>query len=98
MSDPTSPRPRQTPAPPTQASFYVSSLPGLPPQSHLSLYAGTLPATTRSYPINPDESDASLYFFLAKHRHIPKRERLLIWLNGGEILVYLGEGEVVGPG
>ncbi|KAM0755570.1 alpha/beta-hydrolase [Meredithblackwellia eburnea MCA 4105] len=63
---------------PTAASFYVPHLPGLSGESRLSLYAGNLPSTSES-----SQSDAHLYFLLAMNRHIPHRQRLLIWLNGG---------------
>lgn len=63
------------------ASFYVKHLPGLSPTSTLALYAGNLPGATTSNPPSPEDSDASLYFLLAVNRHIPKRQRLVIWVS-----------------
>lgn len=69
---------------PTASDLYVRSLPGLPPTSRLSLYAGNLPSTPPSASsATADSSDAHLYFLLAANKHIPNRHRLLIWLNGG---------------
>lgn len=65
---------------PTAASFYVKDLPGFDlPASGLSLYAGNIRSSVASHPPQPFESDAHLYFLLAQHRHIPQRERLVIW-------------------
>ncbi|BGP12710.1 hypothetical protein JCM10213_008848 [Rhodosporidiobolus nylandii] len=67
---------------PTAADLFVSGLPGLS-ESRLSLFAGNLPSTTASSPPSPRDSDAHLYFLLSRAKHLPKRERLIIWLNGG---------------
>lgn len=67
------------PTPKTAADYYVRSLPLLDQPSKLSLYAGHVPSTITSNPPQPFDSDAELYFVLARNRHIPKRERLLIW-------------------
>lgn len=89
---------RQRAAPlPTASDLWVSSLPGLrasrrgrdcvrpeltalytASDARLSLFAGHLPSTAPH-----SSSDAHLYFLLARNKHIPKRERLVIWLNGG---------------
>ncbi|KAL8283118.1 hypothetical protein RQP46_005896 [Phenoliferia psychrophenolica] len=71
---------RQTKAPalPSQADLYVPHMPGLASSSGLSLYAGNIPVTEPT-----SLSDAHLYFLLTMNRHIPNRQRLLIWLNGG---------------
>ncbi|KAK4058022.1 Cell death protease [Microbotryomycetes sp. JL221] len=66
---------------PSQAALYVDTLPGLDQSSRLALFAGNLPATTSD--ALGDDSDAHLYFLLARQRHIPKRQRLLLWFNGG---------------
>lgn len=66
----------------TQADFYVDSLPSLPSNIRTSIYAGHLPSAAHSEPSRA--SDAHLFFLLAKHKHIPKKERLLIFLNGGK--------------
>ncbi len=71
--------PAPPPTPKTAADYYVSSIPGLDPPTRLSIYAGHIASTLQSHPPQAFDSDASLYFLLAKNRHIPKRERLLIW-------------------
>lgn len=53
------------------------------PDARLSLFAGNLPATSPTAAPSAADSDAHLYFLLARNRHIPKRERLVLWLNGG---------------
>ncbi|GAA5834413.1 hypothetical protein JCM9279_004309 [Rhodotorula babjevae] len=71
-------RQRQSTSLPRASSFFVPHLPGLPPGARLPLFAGLLPSTPPT-----STSDAQLYFLLARNKHIPKRERLVIWLNGG---------------
>ncbi|GAA6011719.1 hypothetical protein JCM11491_000728 [Sporobolomyces phaffii] len=65
------------------ANFFIPSLPGQPADSTLVQYAGHIP----SAPIKngqPDlESDAHLFFYLVRNRHIADQERTLIWFNGG---------------
>ncbi|GAA5850271.1 hypothetical protein JCM8547_001073 [Rhodosporidiobolus lusitaniae] len=61
---------------PTAADLFVSNLPGLS-DSKLALFAGNIPSSSSP------TSDAHLYFLLARAKHLPKRERLVIWLNGG---------------
>jgi carboxypeptidase D len=70
---------------PSAASFFVPSLPGLPSLSAhgLSLFAGNLPATIQSLPQPSDQDLAHLFFLLTTNKHIPKRQRLLIFLQGG---------------
>lgn len=51
--------------------------------SKLALFAGNLPSSTTADRPRPFDSDAHLYFLLARQKHIPKRQRLLLWLNGG---------------
>ncbi|GAA5914223.1 hypothetical protein JCM8208_001524 [Rhodotorula glutinis] len=79
---PAPPRPhkrqRKSTSLPTASDLFVPHLPGLPRGAQLSLFAGLLPSTPP-----PSSSDAQLYFLLARNKHIPKRERLVIWLNGG---------------
>ena len=85
--------------PPTSASFYIPSLPGLDPESSLTLYGGHLPSTvtsdTPAAEVAQQQSgeatgggDAHLFFFLAKAKHIAAREKLVVWLNGGEAQLY----------
>lgn len=76
--------------PPTAASFYIPTLPGLPADSTLTLFGGHLPSTVTSSSIlgidddgSDDPSDAHLFFFLAKAKHIDQSQKLVIWLNGG---------------
>lgn len=87
-------------SPPTAASFYMSSLPGLDPESSLTLYGGHLPSTVTSDTPADDVAkqqsgdadgggDAHLFFFLAKAKHIAEREKLVIWLNGGKAVTSL---------
>ena len=86
MSDGWTPltQPPSTYLPPTSADFYVKTLPGLSPNSPLTLFSGLLSATTsQTTPASSVDSDAQLYFLLAANRHIPVRPRLLIWLQGG---------------
>ncbi|GAA5887724.1 hypothetical protein JCM6882_001510 [Rhodosporidiobolus microsporus] len=68
---------------PTAADLWVKDLPGLPADSKLALFAGNLPSTATSNPPTARDSDAHLYFLLARAKHLPKRERLVLWLNGG---------------
>lgn len=89
--------------PPTSASFYIPSLPGLDPDSSLTLYGGHLPSTvtsdTPASEVTQQQSseadgggDAHLFFFLAKAKHIAEREKLVVWLNGGEAQRDLKDG------
>ncbi|TNY19757.1 Alpha/Beta hydrolase protein [Rhodotorula diobovata] len=74
------PQKRQRRAPlPAASDLFVPRLPGLPDGAQLSLFGGLLPST----PPTSLTSDAQHYFLLARNKHIPKRERLVIWLNGG---------------
>ena len=59
-------------------------MPPAAPDARLQLFAGNIPAASSS-PTAPvaSDSDAHLYFLLARNKHIPKRERLVLWLNGG---------------
>ncbi|GAA5887520.1 hypothetical protein JCM5296_002604 [Sporobolomyces johnsonii] len=73
---------QRTAALPSASDLWVGSLPGLD-DTRTSLFAGNLPATLPStVPLSRD-SDAHLYFLLARNKHIPNRQRLVIWLNGG---------------
>ncbi|GAA6004277.1 hypothetical protein JCM10207_000646, partial [Rhodosporidiobolus poonsookiae] len=67
---------------PTAADLFVGRLPGLD-DSRLALFAGNLPSTVTANPPSARDSDAHLYFLLARAKHLPKRERLIIWANGG---------------
>ncbi|KAL8280321.1 hypothetical protein RQP46_007238 [Phenoliferia psychrophenolica] len=74
----TSKRQRVAPALPTREDLFVPHLPGLNNASRLSIYAGNLPSTEAT-----SLSDAHLYFLLTMNRHVPDKERLVIWMNGG---------------
>ncbi|GJN91580.1 hypothetical protein Rhopal_004603-T1 [Rhodotorula paludigena] len=63
---------------PDGSGLVYTSLEGEASDARLSLFAGHLPSTAPH-----SSSDARLYFLLARNKHIPKRERLVIWLNGG---------------
>ncbi|GAA5980646.1 hypothetical protein JCM10908_001720 [Rhodotorula pacifica] len=77
-------RQRTQTALPSAADLYVDSLPGLPSDARLQLFAGNIPATSPNAAASTaSDTDAHLYFLLARNRHIPKRERLVLWLNGG---------------
>ncbi|KAH8918651.1 alpha/beta-hydrolase [Atractiella rhizophila] len=69
---------------PPSSSFYVSSLPGLPASSTLSMFAGHLSsAATSPTSASTTPGDPNLFFLLMKNRHIADRPRLIIWFNGG---------------
>jgi len=77
---PRSPRKRQKSAPlPSASDLWVQSLPGLD-KLRTTLFAGNLPSA-----LPTDASDAHLYFLLARNKHIPNRQRLVIWFNGGPV-------------
>ncbi|GAA6047194.1 hypothetical protein JCM3770_006945 [Rhodotorula araucariae] len=79
VHEPRRPQKRQRQASlPSASDLWVERLPGLSDNARLSLFAGNLPSAPP-----PSLSDAHLYFLLARNKHIPKRERLVIWLNGG---------------
>lgn len=68
---------------PAAADLFVRDLPGLQLNESSSswtarkppaLYGGNLPSVAST-----STSDAHLYFLLATNRHIPRRQRLLIW-------------------
>ncbi|GAA5835285.1 hypothetical protein JCM11251_006669 [Rhodosporidiobolus azoricus] len=68
---------------PTAADLWVKDLPGLAADSKLALFSGNIPSTVTTSPPAASDSDEHLYFLLARAKHLPKRERLVIWLNGG---------------
>lgn len=80
--------------PPSASSFYIPTLPGLDPDSTLTLFGGHLPSTitsstsgntnTAGTGASSSTSDnAHLFFFLARAKHIAEKEKLVLWLNGG---------------
>ncbi|GAA6058715.1 hypothetical protein JCM10212_003403 [Sporobolomyces blumeae] len=62
---------------PSSSDLWVQTLPGLD-SLKTTLFAGNLPAAPPS-----SDTDAHLYFLLARNKHIPNRQRLVIWFNGG---------------
>ena len=65
------------------ANFFIPSLPGQPQDSTLVQYAGHIPSAPVKNGHVDLESDAHLFFYLVRNRHIADRERTLIWFNGG---------------
>ncbi|SCV68627.1 BQ2448_748 [Microbotryum intermedium] len=70
------------------ANFYIPTLPGLPADSTLSMYGGHIPSLPSTSQVGAtsatsSESDAHLYFFMLKARHIADKERTIFWFNGG---------------
>lgn len=68
------------------ARFYVPSLPGLPADSALTLYAGHIPSNPVVDGVLDTTSDAHLFFLLVKNRHIADADRTVIWFNGGALI------------
>ncbi|KDE04968.1 hypothetical protein, variant [Microbotryum lychnidis-dioicae p1A1 Lamole] len=70
------------------ANFYIPTLPGLSADSTLSMYGGHIPSLPSTPQVGAtsatsSESDAHLYFFMLKARHIADKERTIFWFNGG---------------
>ncbi|CAD6909141.1 unnamed protein product, partial [Tilletia laevis] len=79
---------------PASASFWVDTIPGLPPPTNTSstsssalgpgpklhTYSGYLPARPTSA---NNYANAHLYFVLQRAQHIGSTRRLIIWFNGG---------------
>ncbi|SCZ90680.1 BZ3500_MvSof-1268-A1-R1_Chr1-3g02143 [Microbotryum saponariae] len=66
------------------ANFYIPTLPGLPADSTLSMYGGHIPSLPSTSQVGAtsatsSESDAHLYFFMLKARHIADKERTIFW-------------------
>lgn len=76
------PKPGKRAADPSAASFFTSSLPLLDHDQPLSLASGYLAVRPARSGGEPAE-DAHLYFVLERARHLAKKRRLIIWLNGG---------------
>ena len=57
------------------ADYFVHSLPGAP-SPLLKMYAGHVE-------VSP-EHHGNLFFWLFQNRHIANRQRMVIWLNGGQ--------------
>ncbi|CEQ38572.1 SPOSA6832_00002 [Sporobolomyces salmonicolor] len=65
------------------ASFFIPSLPGQPADSQVTMYGGHIPSAPVKNGQPDTESDAHLYFFMVRNRHIAETERTLLWFNGG---------------
>ena len=61
------------------AKFFIPSLPGLPATSTLTMYGGHIPSAPPINGVADTESDAHLYFFLIRNRHIADTARTVIW-------------------
>ncbi|KAI9844588.1 MAG: Cell death protease [Thelocarpon superellum] len=59
----------------TASEYFVHSLPGAPSGPLLKMHAGHIP-------VDP-EHNGHLFFWHFENRHIAKRQRTVIWLNGG---------------
>ncbi|GAA6061343.1 hypothetical protein JCM10212_004824 [Sporobolomyces blumeae] len=65
------------------ANFFIPNLPGQPASSQLVQYAGHLPSAPIKNGRVDTDSDAHLFFYLVRNRHIADKERTLLWFNGG---------------
>ncbi|GAA6008167.1 hypothetical protein JCM10207_007051 [Rhodosporidiobolus poonsookiae] len=65
------------------ASFFMPSLPGQPADAALTMYGGHIPTAPPVNGVKDTESDAHLFFFMVRNRHIADTERTLLWFNGG---------------
>ncbi|KAM0756169.1 alpha/beta-hydrolase [Meredithblackwellia eburnea MCA 4105] len=65
------------------AKFFIPTLPGLPEDSTLTMYGGHIPSAPPVNGVADTTSDAHLFFFLLRNRHIADTERTVFWFNGG---------------
>ncbi|GAA5870014.1 hypothetical protein JCM3774_004337 [Rhodotorula dairenensis] len=65
------------------ADFYIPSLPGQPSDASVTMYGGHIPSAPSKNGLPDTESDAHLYFYLVRNKHIAETERTLLWFNGG---------------
>jgi hypothetical protein len=61
------------------ANFFIPALPGQPADSTLTMYGGHIPSAPVRNGVKDVESDAHLYFFMVRNRHIAETERTLLW-------------------
>lgn len=61
------------------ADFYIPSLPGQPADSSVTMYGGHIPSAPPRNGVPDTESDAHLYFYLVRNKHIAETERTLLW-------------------
>ncbi|GAA5991349.1 hypothetical protein JCM10908_003269 [Rhodotorula pacifica] len=65
------------------ADFFIPSLPGQPSDASVTMYGGHIPSAPPKNGVPDTESDAHLYFYLVRNKHIAETERTLLWFNGG---------------
>ncbi|GAA5923503.1 uncharacterized protein JCM15063_003667 [Sporobolomyces koalae] len=65
------------------ASFFIPALPGQPADSTLVQYAGHIPSAPIKNGQPDTQSDAHLFFYMIRNKHIADQERTLLWFNGG---------------
>lgn len=65
------------------AKFFIPSLPGMPADSSLTMYGGHIPSAPPKNGVKDTTSQAHLYFFMLRSRHIADNERTIVWFNGG---------------
>ncbi|BGP36210.1 Cell death protease [Rhodotorula kratochvilovae] len=65
------------------ASFFIPSLPGQPSDVQLTMYGGHIPSAPPKNGAKDTQSDAHLFFFMVRNKHIADTERTLLWFNGG---------------
>ncbi|TKA56403.1 hypothetical protein B0A53_01973 [Rhodotorula sp. CCFEE 5036] len=65
------------------ARFFIPSLPGQPSDASVTMYGGHIPSAPPKNGVPDTESDAHLYFYLVRNKHIAETERTLLWFNGG---------------
>jgi carboxypeptidase D len=68
------------------AKFFIPKLPGLPAGSTLTMWAGHIPSAPPVGGVADTTSDAHLFFFLIRNRHIADSERTVIWYAPSQLL------------
>lgn len=61
------------------ARFFIPSLPGQPADASVTMYGGHIPSAPPKNGVPDTESDAHLYFYLVRNKHIAETERTLLW-------------------
>lgn len=61
------------------ADFFIPSLPGQPADATVTMYGGHIASAPPKNGSPDTESDAHLYFYLVRNRHIADTERTLLW-------------------
>jgi len=65
------------------ANFFIPSLPGQPSSSSLVQYSGHIPSAPIKNGQPDTNSDAHIFFYMIRNKHIADQERTLLWFNGG---------------